>query len=182
MGTACLYREGALMSTELQTRLQDLRQQLREIIEARYAGGLSEAELDDRAVEAQDCEYLLLACKLARSEREQAALEQLPWLSPDRQADPRESLKRIREICQQSPDAYSAVQAVLVTHPSVPRGNLVPAIKMFRTDLSQLSVEDLSGLITAAWNGGQQGFDAVLRTRKSAPKMATASLWSKHDE
>lgn len=169
------------MSTELQNRLQDLRRQLREIVEARYAGDLSEAELDERAVQAQDCEYLLVACKLARSEREQAALE-LPWLSPERQADPRESLRRIREICQQSPDAYSAVQAVLVTHPSVPRGNLVPAIKMFRSDLSQLSVEDLSGLITAAWNGGQQGFEAVLRTRKSAPRTATASLWSKHDE
>jgi hypothetical protein len=169
------------MSTELQTRLLELRQQLREIVEARYAGGLTEAEIDRRAVQAQDCEYLLTACLLARSEREQAALE-LPWLSPERQADPRESLRRIREICQQSPDAYSAVQAVLVTHPSVPRGNLVPAIKRFRSDLSQLSVEDLNGLVTAAWNGGQQGFEAVLRTRKSAPRMAVSSPWARHDE
>lgn len=169
------------MSTELQNRLAELRQQLREIVETRYPGELSEAELDERAIAAQDCDYLMTACKLARGEREQAALE-LPWLSPERQADPRESLRRIREICQQSPDAYSAVQAVLVTHPSVPRGNLVPAIKMFRTDLNQLSLEDLAGLVTAAWNGGQQGFDAVLRTRKSTPRVATASLWSKHDE
>lgn len=169
------------MSTELQSRLLELRKQLQDIVDARYAKGLSEAELDEQAVQAKDCDYLLTACKLARSEREQAALE-LPWLSAERQADPRESLRRIREICQQSPDAYSAVQAVLVTHPNVPRTNLAPAIKMFRTDLSQLSMEDLNGLITAAWNGGQQGFDAVLRTRKSAPRTATPSLWSRHDE
>ncbi|MDM4764762.1 hypothetical protein [Pelomonas sp. SE-A7] len=169
------------MSSELQARVQELREQLRQIVGVRYPGDLAEAEIEEQALQAGDCEYLLVACRLARAEREQATQE-LPWLSPERQADPRESLRRIREICQQSPDAYSAIQAVLVTHPDVPRGNLVPAIKRFRSDLAQLSLEDLAGLVTAAWNGGQQGFEAVLRTRKSSPRVAAPSLWAKHDE
>jgi len=90
----------------------------------------------------------------------------LAWLAPGQRGGAAESLARIRSICAHVPDLYTAKLAVLATHAELPRKVLATAIKQFRPDTEALSAEDVAGLLTASWNGGRQGFDAVLRTRR----------------
>ncbi|HEY1092286.1 MAG TPA: hypothetical protein VGE47_14425 [Burkholderiaceae bacterium] len=151
------------------------------IINARYPAAEGAGDVEVQAAEAKDWEYFRACARVAEAERDQAGRE-LPWLLAERPASPRDSLRRIQDICTHCPDLYTAIQTMLVTHPGIPRNNLAAAIKQLHPNLAQISAEDVVGLITAAWNGGQQGFEAVLRTRKGAARTSGASLWSKHDE
>jgi hypothetical protein len=106
--------------------------------------------------------------------------EPLAWLQPGHRAAPAEALKRIQALCAAWPDLHAAMFVVLATHQELPRDMLAAAIKQFRTDLDVYSREDVVGLLTAIWNGGRSGFDAVLRTRANAPKKGAGGLsWVK---
>jgi len=104
-------------------------------------------------------------------------------MSPNHRSVPAQALLRIKQICDLMPDLFNAVLAVQMTHLSISRDILATAIKQFRSDTGTLTREDLAGLLTAAVNGGRQGFDAVLRSRKGTErKSGGAAFWSKHDE
>lgn len=106
--------------------------------------------------------------------------EELGWLLPGHRAAPAEALRRIQILCVAWPDLHAAMFAVLATHQELPRDMLAAAIKQFRTDLDPYTREDVVGLLTALWNGGKSGFEAVLRTRANAPKKgAGAFSWVK---
>jgi len=69
---------------------------------------------------------------------------------------------------------------VLATHQELPRDMLAAAVKQFRTDLEAYTRDDVAGLLTAIWNGGRSGYDAVLRTRAHSPKRGAGALsWVK---
>lgn len=102
------------------------------------------------------------------------------WLVPGHRATPAEALRRIHGLCAAWPDLYAAMFVVLATHQELPREVLAAAIKQFRPDLDAYTREDVVGLLTAVWNGGKSGFDAVLRTRAGAPKRGAGGLsWVK---
>ena len=103
-----------------------------------------------------------------------------PWLLPGHRPAPLEALRRIQALCGAWPDLYTAMFVVLAAHQELPRDMLAAAIKQFRTDLEAYTRDDVVGLLTAVWNGGRSGFDAVLRTRVNSPKRAAGSLsWVK---
>lgn len=93
---------------------------------------------------------------------------ELTWLTPAHQGTPAQALTRIRSICERVPDLYGAMMAVQFTHAQLPRDLMARAIRQFRPDAASLGPQDIAGLLAAGWNGGRQGFDAVLRTRKDA--------------
>jgi hypothetical protein len=101
---------------------------------------------------------------------QQEGSEPLDWLLPGHRAAPAEALKRIQTLCGAWPDLYAVMFLVLACHQELPRDMLAAAIKQFRADLDAYSREDVIGLLTAIWNGGKSGFDAVLRTRANSPK------------
>ncbi len=100
-------------------------------------------------------------------------------MDPQRRHGPAEALRRIKTICAIYPDLYSAMLAVQLSHGSVSRELLAQAIKQFRRDAEALSLDDLQGLMTAALNGGSQGFEAVLRTRKGSERKASPLPWGR---
>ncbi len=103
-----------------------------------------------------------------------------PWLLPGHRPAAPEALRRIQALCAAWPDLYTAMFLVLAVHQELPRDMLAAALKQFRTDLEPCTREDVVGLLTAVWNGGRSGFDAVLRTRAHAPKRAAGALsWVK---
>ena len=104
----------------------------------------------------------------------------LAWLLPGHRATPAEALKRIQALCAAWPDLHAAMFAVLATHQGLPRDMLAAAIKQFRPDLDAYTREDVVSLLTALWNGGKSGFDAVLRTRANSPKKTAGGFsWVK---
>jgi len=103
----------------------------------------------------------------------------LGWLLPGHRPAPAEALRRIQALCAAWPDLHAAMFAVLATHQELPRDMLAAAIKQFRPDLDPYTREDVVGLLTALWNGGKSGFDAVLRTRANAPKKVGGFSWVK---
>lgn len=104
----------------------------------------------------------------------------MAWLQPGHRAPPAEALRRIQLLCAAWPELYAAMFIVLATHQELPRDMLAAALKQFRADLDAYSRDDVVGLLTAIWNGGRSGFDAVLRTRASAPRRGAAGLsWVK---
>lgn len=104
----------------------------------------------------------------------------LAWLQPGHRATPAEALKRIQTLCAAWPDLHAAMFAVLATHQELPRDMLAAAIKQFRPDLAAYTADDVVSLLTAIWNGGKSGFDAVLRTRSASPKKGTGAFsWVK---
>lgn len=104
----------------------------------------------------------------------------LGWLAPGHRAAPADALKRIQTLCGNWPDLYACMFLVLATHQELPRDMLAAAIKQFRSDLDAYTREDAVSLLTAIWNGGKSGFDAVLRTRANSPKKgAGAFSWVK---
>jgi len=106
--------------------------------------------------------------------------ETLSWLLPGHRAAPADALRRIQELCAAWPELYAAMFLVLATHQELPRDMLAAAIKQFRADLDAYTREDVVSLLTAIWNGGKSGFDAVLRTRAASPKRGAAGLgWVK---
>ncbi len=98
----------------------------------------------------------------------------LNWLSPNYRATPAEALPRIKVICQLHSDLHAAMWTVMATHPSLPPDILAAAIQQCRPDTQALTREDLRGLMTALVNGGRQGFDAVLRTRRQLQRTASS--------
>lgn len=104
----------------------------------------------------------------------------LHWLLPGYRAPPPEALKRIQALCLAWVELYPAMFVVLATHQELPREVLAAALKQFRSDLEAYSREDVVSLLTALWNGGKSGFDAVLRTRANSPKRGAGGLsWVK---
>jgi hypothetical protein len=94
----------------------------------------------------------------------------LTWIAPSQRASPADALARIQAICEACPELFSAMLAVYATHQGVPREILAAAVKQFRRDTDSLSRDDVVSLLTALWNGGKQGFEAVLRTRRNPPR------------
>jgi len=168
------------VNVDLHTQWQERAAEFQALVAARYAN-TSEAELDAAAQQAGDWEFFASRYQVASLERDLARLG-LQWLSVEQQNNSRDALRRIREICESCRDLYTAMQAVLVTHQSLPRSNLALAIKTFRPDLASMSADDVVGLLTAAWNGGLQGFEAVLRTRKNGRKTTTTLPWAQANE
>lgn len=96
--------------------------------------------------------------------------DRLDWLRPGYRAAPAEALRRIQLLCGAWPDLHAAMLLVLACHQELPRDMLAAAIKQFRPDLDAYTREDVVSLLTAVWNGGKSGFDAVLRTRAATQK------------
>lgn len=106
--------------------------------------------------------------------------EDLNWLLPGRHGAPAEVLPRIQFICQHQADLFSAMLLLVATHQGLPREILAVAVKQCRSDLDDLSREDVAGLLMAVLNGGRDGFDAVLRARrKSARRSGGLGAWVK---
>lgn len=104
----------------------------------------------------------------------------LDWLLPGHRAAPPEALRRIQALCAAWPDLHAAMLVVLATHQDLPRDMLAAAIKQFRPDLGAYTQDDVVSLLTAIWNGGKSGFDAVLRTRANSPKKGAGGFsWVK---
>lgn len=108
---------------------------------------------------------------------EQAAL--LEWLHPAHRASPADALMRIRWLCHHHSDLFGAMFTVLATHQGVPREILAAAVKQFRRDTDALTQADVTGLFNALITGGRQGFDTVLRTRRSGDRKPAAPSWVK---
>ena len=106
-------------------------------------------------------------------------LDPLCWLLPGHRAAPAEALKRIQALCAAWPDLHAAMLVVLGTHQELPRDVLAAAIKQCRSDLDAYTRDDVVSLLTAIWNGGKSGFDAVLRTRANSPKKGGGFSWVK---
>lgn len=107
----------------------------------------------------------------------------LGWLSARECGTPAETLARIRAMCERLPDLYAALMAVQSTHLALPRDIMAAAIKQFRRDTDNLTRDDVAGLLAAGWNGGRQGFDAVLRTRRDGAGRPKGALpaWLNRD-
>ena len=106
--------------------------------------------------------------------------DELGWVLPGHRAAPAEALRRIQTLCAAWPDLHAAMFSVLATHQELPRDMLAAAIKQFRPDLEAYTREDVGCLLTALWNGGKSGFDAVLRTRANSPKKSASGYsWVK---
>lgn len=117
---------------------------------------------------------------MADAEREAADEDPLAWLLPGHRPLPADALRRIQALCTGWPELYAAMFVVLATHQDLPRDRLASAIKQFRPDLDAYTRDDVTGLLTAIWNGGRSGFDAVLRTRAASPKKGAGGLsWVK---
>jgi hypothetical protein len=107
--------------------------------------------------------------------------QDLAWLRPDQHGTPAACLQRIRWICEQMPDLYTAVFTVVATHQGVPREQLASALRQFRPELAANTAQDVVGMINGLWNGGKDGFEAVQRSRKSAGRRAVAMPFVKTD-
>jgi hypothetical protein len=95
------------------------------------------------------------------------------WVIPGQHGAPADALARIRLICSGTPDLFSALWIVSATHQAVSRDVLAAALKPLRPELSALSLEDIQGLLTSIWHGGQPGFEAVMRARQRTKKLAS---------
>lgn len=102
------------------------------------------------------------------------------WVLQSARSTPAQALARIGALCQGIPDLFAAMFAVLATHQGVSKEILALAIKQFRPDTTDLSRDDVAGLLTSIFNGGKQGFDAVLRSRRRGSERGAASMpWLK---
>lgn len=159
----------------LEARLARLRAEVDALVRERYPR-IPEADLAQQAAMCGDTDYLLARLQLADAERD-AALHHVHWMAPGRPCPPKEALSRIKALCSYWPDLYEAGQAVLATHPTVARDLLAKAMRQCRADAEAYSPEDLTSMLIGGWNGGRQGFEAVMRTRKNADRKAAALPW-----
>lgn len=116
---------------------------------------------------------------MADASQDEEGTDELAWLQPGYRAAPADALCRIQLLCAAWPELFAAMFLVLATHQELPRDMLAAAIKQFRPDLDVYSREDVVSLLTAIWNGGKSGFDAVLRTRANSPKRVGGFSWVK---
>ena len=107
---------------------------------------------------------------------------ELAWMTPGDHGTPAQALARIRVLCQQTPDLHGALLAVLATHQGLAREILGVAVKQFRRDVDDLTPSDVGALLTSLWNGGKQGFEATLRSRRKGERKGAALSWVKNDE
>lgn len=105
--------------------------------------------------------------------------DELAWLLPGTPQGPAEVLPRVQAICAAVPDLFGAMFLLLATHQGLPRELLAAATKQFRGDIDDLGRDDVAALYTALLNGGRQGFDAVLRSRRKGDRKAAAMSWVK---
>lgn len=105
--------------------------------------------------------------------------DELAWLLPGTPQGPAEVLPRVNAICAGVPDLFGAMFLLLATHQGLPRERLAAATKQFRSDLDDLSRDDVAALYTALLNGGRQGFDAVLRSRRKGERKGGGLSWVK---
>lgn len=104
------------------------------------------------------------------------------WLGPRHAASPAEALARIEAACRLHADLSDAAFVVLATHMGLPREVLAAAIKQYRRELDAFSVQDVTGMLHALHNGGRQGFEAVMRTRKGASRPSASLPWGRADD
>jgi hypothetical protein len=106
------------------------------------------------------------------------------WLVASHRPAPLDALRRIRHICTHCPDLFCALMTVVATHQGLRHEMLAAAVKQFRPDLEPYSTDDVTGLLRACWNGGWQGFDAVLRSRRTKDRQAGSQTlgWMKKDD
>lgn len=102
-------------------------------------------------------------------------MHELAWLMPGARVNPADALPRIRALCEVHADLFTAMQVVQATHLAVPRPMLAAAFKQYRAEVEALTPADVEGLLASAWNGGREGFDAVMRTRKRRDRKVSAS-------
>lgn len=159
--------------------LADLEAKLAAWASERYGSAANAAEVQALAEKAGDCEYLLarIQClELLQPPREDDAA----WISPTAHNTAPQALHRIKTMCAQFTDLFNAMFAISATHQSVSREMLALAIKQFHKDAEALSKDDLVGLLTAIATGGQQAYEAVLRSRKRGDRKAdVAAQWIK---
>lgn len=110
--------------------------------------------------------------------------QSLAWMAPGHRSGPAEALPRIRAMSGLCPDLFDAMLMVVATHRGVPVPHLAAALKAARPEPAELQQPDVEGLVTATWNGGRQGFDAVWRTRQKAGRRSAAAAmpWSTTDD
>lgn len=132
------------------------------------------------ALAAGDCEYLATRLALAEARLEAERLD-LAWMAPQAAGSPRESLRRIQAICRHRSGLFDAVVTVAATHPAVAPELLAQVLRACRPDLAAHTLDDVVSLVRASLVGGRDGFDAVLRTRKSGERKAGAYSWVKPD-
>ena len=77
------------------------------------------------------------------------------------------------------PGVFVTWVTTFVDEKGEPVGRQTFRILKFRPDLEAYTREDVTSLLTAVWNGGKSGFDAVLRTRANSPKRAGSLSWVK---
>lgn len=104
------------------------------------------------------------------------------WLAATHRPSPPEALRRIKAICEQCPELFGALMTVAATHQGLRHDILAAAVKQFRRDLDPFSRDDVTGMLRACWNGGWQGFDAVLRTRRQRDRASATPAWMKQDD
>jgi hypothetical protein len=77
-------------------------------------------------------------------------------------------------MCEQFPDLHDAMLSVVATHQGIARPRLAAALQQFRPELRAMPPQDVLSLVNGLLNGGRDAFDAVLRTRKSSERRASA--------
>jgi hypothetical protein len=169
------------MSSDNDGAIDALRDATRKLADDRYGDLTDPRQVDERAAQAGDVEYLLARVRYLEADRDRAQTD-VRWLSRDIPVAPKDAVARIRAICKMFPDLFSAVFVVLATHQRVPRKALAAAVKAFRSDTSALSDADVAGLLAGLWNSGREGFESILRTRKGHRSKAGAPAWVKTDE
>lgn len=158
--------------------LAELEAALDAMVQERYNQAESDEEADAQALQAQDGEYLQTRIRCLEALLN-AANNEVEWIGPAARSTPGQALRRIKALCGRFPDLYSAMAVVAATHPTVSREMLAMAIKQFRRDTESLSKEDVMGLLVSIVNGGSQGFEAVLRTRKNSERKTASLPWGK---
>jgi hypothetical protein len=155
--------------SELEARLAGLWQE-------RYAEAADIADACARAEQRADAEFLALRVQCLEAALADGARE-VAWMAPGVRSAPAQVLRRVKALCAQHDSLFPALFIIAATHPGTPREMLVKAIKQFRRDADAFSESDLTSLLVSAGNGGLQGFEAVLRTRKNAARKASTLPW-----
>lgn len=113
-----------------------------------------------------------------------SAVFDMAWMSPSYRPTPGEALPRIQALCRMHDDLFPALLAVVATHTGMRREILADVLRQIRPELQGFSRDDVAGMLVALHNGGRQGFEAVLRTRRQAagPKVINSALpWASAD-
>ena len=101
------------------------------------------------------------------------------WIIPGNHGTPAEALARIGVLCQGMPDLFLVLWTIMATHHGLPKELLAMAVLQQRNDVGDLGKEGLVALMTAIVNGGRQGFDAVLRSRRKSERKAAGFPWTR---